>query len=121
MRLHDLVLAHQDDILNRYIPPLTGRFIFCATVGVTEERQYEVVSKPGAVMPRIQERNGLAVQFLDGPSNTTLDAIRDRYRVDAVAVNPQRYDPDDMAAAVGGTVEYSGASYALVRLPPREG
>jgi len=115
-----VVLVHPDEILNRYIPPMTGRYIFCATIGVTKERQFEVVSKPAAVAARVQVRDGLALAFFADPSNETLAPMRDAYKLDAIVLLKSQGNATAVANRLGATVDYQDSTYSLLRLPPKQ-
>lgn len=87
-----VILTDPNDIINRYIPAMTGKYIFAASIASDKEQQWQVVSVPSYMTDQIQRRVNLANEFLEKPDIEMLNKIRKEYRLTHILLKQSYYD-----------------------------
>ncbi len=87
-----VILSNPDDIINRYIPAIAGKYIFCGGTQPSREQQWVVINDLGILASEkndSQKRFDLGEAFFQDPS--ILDEIRKDYRVTHILVTEKEY------------------------------
>jgi hypothetical protein len=87
-----VILTDPNDIINRYMPAMTGKYIFAASIASDKDQQWQVVSVPSYMTDQIQKRVDLANQFLEKPDMEMLKKIRKEYRLTHLLLKQSYYN-----------------------------
>ncbi len=86
--LNSVILASPDDIINRYIPWFTRRYIFSGASIISRGQQWQVLPFcSGPFYQDCKNRQDLSRTFFQNPSKKNLIEIRANYRVDDLLIN----------------------------------
>ncbi|OGE24247.1 hypothetical protein A2688_02770 [Candidatus Daviesbacteria bacterium RIFCSPHIGHO2_01_FULL_38_8] len=92
---NSVILLDSDNILNRYIPFYSERYIFSGNSLISKERQWQVLSFcNGPFSATCNERSFVAESFFAAPSILALGEIKDKYKIDYLLLN--KNDPNEI-------------------------
>lgn len=83
-----VVMLPSDDMLNRYLPYYSGRYIFDGSSFISKEHQWKVISTcSGPFSTQCDQRMSLADNFFNSPDRSKINRIKQNYRVDYIFVS----------------------------------
>ena len=86
---NDVIILDPNNILNRYIPFYSARYVFSGGETISKDQQWNLLSFCSG-SPYIKDctnRNKLASNFFNYPSQDTLSKIRSEYRINYLLVS----------------------------------
>jgi len=92
-----VILANPNDIVNRYIPAIAGKYIFCGRAQISQQQQWAVISDHAVTALEkkdTQKRFDLGERFFEDPG--ILDEIRNDYRITHILVTEQECSTLDL-------------------------
>ncbi|HWQ96180.1 MAG TPA: hypothetical protein VN368_02285, partial [Candidatus Methylomirabilis sp.] len=118
--IHDdkaVILTDPNDIINRYIPAMAGKYIFAASISMGKGQQWQVISVPSYSMAdRIQKRVDLATDFLKNPEIGLLKKITKEYKLTHILLRKNYYNRFDKEMIEKTTFIAQNDGYILLRI-----
>jgi len=93
--IDSVILTDTEDMINRYIPGISGRHIFAVRYFKTENRKYLIISPTLNMFMKddMERRYLLSIKFFENPWNKNiLDTILENYRVTNLLVTKKYFD-----------------------------
>lgn len=111
-----VILTDPNDIINRYIPAMAGKYIFAASISTSKEQQWQVISVPSYNAGRIQKRVDLATDFLKNPEIGLLKEIKKEYKLTHILLRKSYYNKFDKEMMEKTTLIAQDDGYILLRI-----
>jgi hypothetical protein len=85
-----VILAFPNNLVNRYIPYFTKRYVFTGSNFISKDHQWQVLSFcNGPFAQTCLDRLNLADKFYKQPTIETLELIKQKYKVDYLLIDSQ--------------------------------
>lgn len=85
--LNDVILVHPEDMINRYIPSFSERYIFGGTGTISKSKQWSIISGCESLRGNIcEERLNYSKKFFEDPTNENLLEIKENYKIDYLLI-----------------------------------
>jgi hypothetical protein len=85
---NSVIVIFPDDMINRYVPFYTQRYIYAGSNTINKEHQWQVLSFCNGPFNEVcTNRLAMADQFFNSPSHVTLSKLKGAYQADYLLVN----------------------------------
>lgn len=115
-----VILADPEDVINRYIPGVSGRYIFAGRFFKTVNTTWIVISPTIAELPWTKQdatiRYILAKQYFDNPTDDNLKEIQKFYRVTHLVVKEKFYKTHNLNQSKILNVISKASGYILLKI-----
>lgn len=114
--INAVILTDPNDIINRFIPALTGKYIFSASITTNKKQQWQVISVPSYMSDRIQKRVDLANKFFEKLDDDNLKEIKNEYKITHLLLKQGDYDKLDDAIVGNSKIIAKNDGYVLLEI-----
>ena len=111
-----VILTDPNDMINRYIPAMTGKYIFAASIASDKGQQWQIVSVPSYMTDQIQKRVDLANEFFANPEVNILKKIKNDYKITHLLIKQSNYNKLDSVIIKDSEVIAKNDGYVLLEI-----
>lgn len=114
-----VILANPDDIINRYIPAITGKYIFSGRMKIDQKQQWTVIPSTFIAQSAQEDalrRVELAYGYFNG--SVALDEILKKYRITHVLINENNNINTQLENSINLDIIARKDGYILMQINP---